>query len=923
MKLLITTISLLSFIISGSLDVQAQQVSKLNSIDSRSKQKTAETLSGADQQRQYYTLHNEMVDFSNLDEGDYIEMESSPGSVSTFKIDRVANYTPTTTSFITRDTENPENTFTFTYSSGQLHGIFHKSHEEAYYFEYDKIAAQNYVAKSSSFYDDEQFCSIHEAEYDLSSLSQIEFQGKSKTSNDIQTSVPSTAAMASSLSDNITIDIMLLYTANAKTWADSSGYNSIDVVISEAMARSQAALDNSGIFITLRLVHSYQTGYDGDSLEKLTESDPNYVSAGDHLRRLTRNPSNRFDLCPSSSCGETDYDGFMEEAHQLRDEYGADIVAGILSEPNTGGIAWVNNSTAGSSVLAFSINRVQQIANNYTLIHEIGHNLGNVHARNQSSAGADDLGGLFVYSAGNRFSTTNLDYATVMAYSEGGFTSIPYFSNPDVEFSGAPTGNPISSNTDAGPSNSARSMREIKRIISSYRPSVVDAPVKGVDVSSIDASLNQENKTATVPVTIQNNGGSDLMWDFDFDIENSVLIISKQATSQAISEDPEINGFFSESGTEFLQSNDPGVIFSTSFESIEGFSSGNFPAKVGWRSFSTSAPFEISGDNPSDGSRHLRLPRRTEYSRSMFVRSPFFGPQPMGEFLISFDIATQDQLTDGTGEKFDIYVYDGSNRVMSSGLVISGGNVFARSVNEQGEGSFTSTGSTFPTDGSYRSMEIHYNPNNQSIDYSLDGVQIASRPYTQGRKPDYIYFGQRNDISGAYMDVDNIRVERLHSPFDWLTTESFGGVIAPGESETVNLTLSAIDVPSASYEAVLRVRSNDPANPVIEVPVTANIQMATSSESSPDLPQRPQLAQNYPNPFNPITTIQFTLNRASDVTLEVFNITGQRVATLVRGPLSAGNHRHTFDASGLSSGIYLYRLKTPEQMLTRQMVLIK
>jgi len=209
------------------------------------------------------------------------------------------------------------------------------------------------------------------------------------------------------------------------------------------------------------------------------------------------------------------------------------------------------------------------------------------------------------------------------------------------------------------------------------------------------------------------------------------------------------------------------------------------------------------------------------------------------------------------------------------------------------------------------------------VDYYLEDTQIASNPYPSGKKPDYMYLGQRNNVSGAYMDVDNIRVERLHSPFDWLSTESFGGVIAPGESETVNLMLNAVDVATGSYEAVLEVRSNDPANPVLEIPVSANIEMATSSEITRDVPLRPQLAQNYPNPFNPTTTIQFTLDQASDVTLEVFNITGQRVATLVRGSLSAGSHRHSFDASGLSSGIYMYRLKTPGQTLTRQMILIK
>jgi hypothetical protein len=186
-----------------------------------------------------------------------------------------------------------------------------------------------------------------------------------------------------------------------------------------------------------------------------------------------------------------------------------------------------------------------------------------------------------------------------------------------------------------------------------------------------------------------------------------------------------------------------------------------------------------------------------------------------------------------------------------------------------------------------------------------------------------MFFGQRNEVSGAYMDVDNIRVERLYSPFNWLTTETFSGIIAPGESETVNLTLSAVDVETGDYNTVLLLRSNDPNNPVIEVPITASIEMATSSEILSDVPQKPTLSQNYPNPFNPTTNIEFTLNQASNVTLEVFNITGQKVATLVQDRMPAGSHQQRFDASGLASGIYMYRLQTGQYTMTRQMILIK
>ena len=69
------------------------------------------------------------------------------------------------------------------------------------------------------------------------------------------------------------------------------------------------------------------------------------------------------------------------------------------------------------------------------------------------------------------------------------------------------------------------------------------------------------------------------------------------------------------------------------------------------------------------------------------------------------------------------------------------------------------------------------------------------------------------------------------------------------------------------------------------------------------------LSQNYPNPFNPTTNINFSLPVDSRVTLEVYNILGQKVKTLISNELTAGNNNITFDASGFNSGVYIYRIE--------------
>jgi trimeric autotransporter adhesin len=97
----------------------------------------------------------------------------------------------------------------------------------------------------------------------------------------------------------------------------------------------------------------------------------------------------------------------------------------------------------------------------------------------------------------------------------------------------------------------------------------------------------------------------------------------------------------------------------------------------------------------------------------------------------------------------------------------------------------------------------------------------------------------------------------------------------------------------------------------------------TSIAERPELPNRLTLDQNYPNPFNPATVIRFGLPEQTDVRLEVYTLAGQRVARLADGNRTAGWHQVVFDASGLSSGVYFYRLQTPGGTITRKLTVVK
>jgi hypothetical protein len=105
-------------------------------------------------------------------------------------------------------------------------------------------------------------------------------------------------------------------------------------------------------------------------------------------------------------------------------------------------------------------------------------------------------------------------------------------------------------------------------------------------------------------------------------------------------------------------------------------------------------------------------------------------------------------------------------------------------------------------------------------------------------------------------------------------------------------------------------------NPDISTSVSEN----NVSEAVPD---QFELLQNYPNPFNPITTIEFRLSEASNVTVSIFTITGQQLVTLVSGKYDAGTHRVQWDASGVASGLYFYRVETNNMAQIKKMILLR
>jgi hypothetical protein len=135
------------------------------------------------------------------------------------------------------------------------------------------------------------------------------------------------------------------------------------------------------------------------------------------------------------------------------------------------------------------------------------------------------------------------------------------------------------------------------------------------------------------------------------------------------------------------------------------------------------------------------------------------------------------------------------------------------------------------------------------------------------------------------------------------------------------LVVDATEYENASSDN--SVSLNYGSNPSTTKDLYLNPESTTGVKSNSPVPSSYSLSQNYPNPFNPSTQIRFTIPEKTNVKLEVYNLIGQKVADLVNSELSAGEYSITFNASGLSSGIYLYRLQAGNFSSVKKMILMK
>ncbi len=305
-----------------------------------------------------------------------------------------------------------------------------------------------------------------------------------------------------------TNDLMIVFDRTARDWADLEGGGTTAFAIS-AVARLNTALANSGVACRIRLVHTWA----------MTTSLANDLGV---ILNDLRSGSGAFISIP-----------------YFRGQTGADLVAVFTDTGSAYGV--VGRATSpitldgDSENSAFSVCAVQAVNNSQTLAHEIGHNLGAGHSKDQADTPGPGL--LADYAAGWYFTGTNaFDYHTIMAYNFDGanvYHPCDYFSTPAVTWQGAAVG-------DAADGDNVRIMNVLKGVVSHYRERVdavtVTFDANGGSVSPASATFAVGEPYGTLP-TPTRDGHTFLGWSSDYgevtaDIPASPLYTTLRASWQ-------------------------------------------------------------------------------------------------------------------------------------------------------------------------------------------------------------------------------------------------------------------------------------------------------------------------------------------------------------------------------------------------------
>jgi len=237
-----------------------------------------------------------------------------------------------------------------------------------------------------------------------------------------------------------------------------------------------------------------------------------------------------------------------------------------------------------------------------------------------------------------------------------------------------------------------------------------------------------------------------------------------------------------------------------------------------------------------------------------------------------------------------------------------------------------------PVEGSL-GMQVAYCPADSSVITFTFEIENQGDWYAWGR---FMFLGSGMDPNSFWFSVDDSPQNSFGNNMDSWNTWHWDGD-GSASSGQVKLSLGRL----TAGEHIITLKAREPigtegaetvlidmlclTNDADEIPSDAKAPVRTDIEDfAQNTMPREFALRNYPNPFNPETNIQITLPRRSQVSLDIFDVLGKKVVTLIeQKTMPAGIHVFKFDASNLSSGIYIYRLKTESMSLTKRMIFVR
>jgi len=216
--------------------------------------------------------------------------------------------------------------------------------------------------------------------------------------------------------------------------------------------------------------------------------------------------------------------------------------------------------------------------------------------------------------------------------------------------------------------------------------------------------------------------------------------------------------------------------------------------------------------------------------------------------------------------------------------------------------------SYFRVGGDYKALEYNENLNNNVVwQLSLTPLPVELISFNAYYTKNVITLNWQTatEINSYCFDI-----ERSNDNTNWVKV---GSINAGGNSNKV-LNYEYFDNVTAEGKYYYRLKQID---------LDGQYKYSSIIEVNAMIPKQYSLSQNYPNPFNPVTKISYSIPVKANVTLNIYNITGELVATLVDKDLTAGTYTIDFDASKLSSSTYFYRIIANDYTQTKKMLLIK